>query len=319
MKLHKMAFAIPLLAAGIVARAATFTDHGTAAAVSEARGLTVTTSADGAPLILALPMDRYAGGLRTSILVIDARAGRATQHWHPRKDASNEPPYHLLLASSGKLYVMFGPRFLEFDIASRAFTFTGSAGDAGDAGTAMSMAEAPDGKVYAATYPTAHLLAFGELRRRLHQRRRRLVVGAERPAGDRRRHRHQRPAEQQALHLEQRQDAGDLAAAPGEEVARAMVQVLLDGAAPARQVEGRVPRLPASEGLPLRLLRAHQRRHRRRHGAGRCRCGRSLREPRHRDGPQRLGGHSASTSRTVVKRNSRNSAASRPAQPSRLR
>lgn len=161
MTLQRLTFAVPLLAAGIslLARAApaTFIDHGTAAAVSEARGLTVTPSPDGAPLILALPMDRYSGGLRTSILVVDARTGRATQHWHPRREAANEPPYHLLLASSGRLYVMFGPSFLEFDITGREFTFTGNAGSAG---TAMSMAEAPDGTIYAATYPSAHLLAF---------------------------------------------------------------------------------------------------------------------------------------------------------------
>lgn len=146
------------------AAAGSFTDHGVAARVSESRGMIAAEDARGNRLILALAMDRYAaaaGALRTSLLVIDAATGKTEQFWHPREDSPNGAAYALLKASTGRLYTTFGSEFVEFDVDARQWRFTQTAG------TAMSFAEAPDGRIYFATYPTSTLFSYDPQSRRL--------------------------------------------------------------------------------------------------------------------------------------------------------
>ncbi|MBN2311161.1 MAG: PQQ-like beta-propeller repeat protein [Candidatus Hydrogenedentes bacterium] len=133
-----------------------FTDHGVGAAVSESRGVMAASDADGTPIILAIAMDTYGGGLRASLLVIDAGTGATEQFWYPRQEAPSPPDYCLLTSSRNRLYLMFGDAFLEFDVARREWTFAKDLG----LGTAMALHEAADGTVYAGTYPESHLLAF---------------------------------------------------------------------------------------------------------------------------------------------------------------
>ena len=140
-----------------------FVDHGVAAAVSESRGAIATADAQGNPLILAVPMDTFNGAMRTSLIVIDARTGRTEQYGYPEKGAPSAPNYCLMVSTRGMFYAMFGDVFVEFDINQRKWTFGENAG----LGTAMSLAEGPDGAIYAATYPQSQLLAFDPDARKL--------------------------------------------------------------------------------------------------------------------------------------------------------
>lgn len=132
----------------------TFESLGVAAAVSESRGALATTDSTGRRLVLALAMDRYEGALRTSLLVIDVDSGEAEQFWFPAQNAANGPAYSLLLGASGRLYTTFNSHFVVFDVEARRWHFTRAAGEA------MSLAEAPNGTVYFATYPTSSLYSY---------------------------------------------------------------------------------------------------------------------------------------------------------------
>ena len=129
-----------------------FQDHGIPAPVSESRGTIATADAQGNPMILAMAL----APPRNSLLCIDAQTGKTEQFWYPRKEAHTGASYDLLLASTGMFYVMMDDTFLEFDTKGKAWTF----GQDTNAGTAMSYAEAPDGTIYAATYPNCFLLAY---------------------------------------------------------------------------------------------------------------------------------------------------------------
>jgi len=134
-------------------------DHGIPAPVSEPRGVVTITGEDGRRMIVAFAMDVC----RTSLVLIDADTGASEQFWYPDREARCEPNYCVLHSSKGRIYVMFGGVFLEFDPARRKWTFAEDA----HSGTAMSMTEADDGIIYAGTYPSAHLLAFDPATRRL--------------------------------------------------------------------------------------------------------------------------------------------------------
>jgi hypothetical protein len=141
------------------------TYHGRPAPVSENRGAVGAVDGEGRPLILALAMDRFLGQLRTSLLVIDPEKGGAEQYWHPEKEAITGPPFHLMLASNGHFYTMFGETFLEFDIDRREWRFAAEK----QGGMAMSFAEGLDGTIYAALYPRSTLLAYDPKSRALRE------------------------------------------------------------------------------------------------------------------------------------------------------
>lgn len=125
------------------------------AQVSETRGVVTTTDADGNPIVLAVLQDIYAGVQRSSLLVVDPYTGVAKQHFYQQNGRFKGDVYALILAKTGKLYVMFGDTFLEFDPAVQDWTFAQTVG-----GLAQSFAEGPDGTIYFATYPTSTLHSY---------------------------------------------------------------------------------------------------------------------------------------------------------------
>ena len=79
----------------------------------------------------------------------------------------------------------------------------------------------------------------GKRRGRFDQRAPASGVGRRRAAVDAERQRHQRMAEQAALHLGQRQDAGDRARTLGDQIVRAVAKDVLDDLPPADAVKER--------------------------------------------------------------------------------
>lgn len=132
-----------------------FVDHGVPARLGTRRGLVATCDANGRPLVLICSMDNFKRTLRSSLLVVDVLSGVTEQYWYPKREQPVGEDYALLLARSGMFYTMFGPHFLEFDPTARAWTFSRLG-----PGMAMSFTEAPDGTIYAATYPGSHLVSF---------------------------------------------------------------------------------------------------------------------------------------------------------------
>ncbi|MGI6608903.1 MAG: hypothetical protein ACOX4G_00075 [Limnochordia bacterium] len=139
-----------------------FTDHGAPTRVAERRGVLTAYDADNSPLVVALAQDNYGSGTRTSVLLINTVTGKSEQHWYPNKYTPSGDPFSLLISTTNKLYFTPGNTLVEFDIATRQWTFSASL-----PGTAMSFGEAPDGRVFVATYPTCELLSFDPATRRV--------------------------------------------------------------------------------------------------------------------------------------------------------
>ena len=130
-----------------------FVDHGVAAPVSERRSLNAGRTASGRPLVLAVE----SSGGASSLLAIDAETGRTTQHFYPNEEEARSGIFTRLWASSGKYYLMFGSTFVEFDPATRTWTYEETLKPNS---LAMSFAEAPDGTIFIATYPRSELYRF---------------------------------------------------------------------------------------------------------------------------------------------------------------
>jgi len=128
-----------------------FVEHGVAAPVSRARGVAATFDGNGRPVVLVWLMDHRGC---YEVLVIDATAGETTEHPIPFR--TNDSPFAVLLSTRNRFYSLFGNRFVEFDPATRSYSFVGEADDR----AAMSMAEGSDGIIWAATYPKSHLFSF---------------------------------------------------------------------------------------------------------------------------------------------------------------
>lgn len=128
-----------------------FANHGVAAPVARSRGRAGTVDGDGRAVALSWMMDhRGCYGM----LVVDLEAGRSEVVALPQ--GPGDSPFAVLLSGANRFYSLFGGRFVGFDPASREFTLAEPVGDR----VAMSFAEAPDGTVWAATYPNAHLVAY---------------------------------------------------------------------------------------------------------------------------------------------------------------
>lgn len=155
MRIRTILFLLALLvvAADNTAAQSCFTDYGIAAPVSENRSMNAGLSADGDPLILAIE----SSGGKSSLLVIDGETGEATQHFYPNEAEAQGGVFTRLWASSGKYYLVLGGTFVEFDPEARAWTYEEQLKENS---LAMSFAEAPDGTIYAATYPRAELYRF---------------------------------------------------------------------------------------------------------------------------------------------------------------
>jgi len=132
-----------------------FIDYGSPAALATNRGAIATCDANSHPLILICAMDDFNGRLRTSLIVLDVETGKTDQYWYPNENTPLGEDYAVLLSSKNYFYVMFGNKFLEFDINLRKWTFAGDG-----PGMAMSFTENDEGIIYAATYPGSHLISF---------------------------------------------------------------------------------------------------------------------------------------------------------------
>lgn len=125
-----------------------FTNHGIAAPVERSSGVFPAMGANGEPIILAWT--------RATMQVIDAATGEVEAVTAPMSNPSGDVPFYSVMTADGRLYSHFGSHFMEFDSASRSFTFIGEVSDI----RAMAMFESEDGIIYSASNPNAHLIAF---------------------------------------------------------------------------------------------------------------------------------------------------------------
>lgn len=134
------------------AQAAGFVDHGIPTPVAQTRGVVSTVDQSGQDVILTWLQD-WRGGY--AILMVNAETGASQQFDVPFKPDGDEPSA-IYLSSKNRLYTLFNSQFVEFDVASRRFTFHGKV----NGKTAMSLTEDKDGRIWAATYPNNQLVSF---------------------------------------------------------------------------------------------------------------------------------------------------------------
>ena len=134
------------------AQAAGFVDHGIPTPVAQTRGVVSTVDQSGQDVILTWLQD-WRGGY--AILMVNAETGASQQFDVPFKPDGDEPSA-IYLSSKNRLYTLFNSQFVEFDVASKRFTFHGKV----NGKTAMSLTEDKDGRIWAATYPNNQLASF---------------------------------------------------------------------------------------------------------------------------------------------------------------
>lgn len=134
------------------AQAAGFVDHGIPTPVAQTRGVVSTVDQSGHDVILTWLQD-WRGGY--AILMVNAETGASQQFDVPFKPDGDEPSA-IYLSSKNRLYTLFNSQFVEFDVASKRFTFHGKV----NGKTAMSLTEDKDGRIWAATYPNNQLVSF---------------------------------------------------------------------------------------------------------------------------------------------------------------
>ena len=134
------------------AQAAGFVDHGIPTLVAQTRGVVSTVDQSGQDVILTWLQD-WRGGY--AILMVNAETGASQQFDVPFKPDGDEPSA-IYLSSKNRLYTLFNSQFVEFDVASKRFTFHGKV----NGKTAMSLTEDKDGRIWAATYPNNQLVSF---------------------------------------------------------------------------------------------------------------------------------------------------------------
>lgn len=134
------------------AQAAGFVDHGIPTPVAQTRGVVSTVDQSGQDVILTWLQD-WRGGY--AILMVNAETGASQQFDVPFKPDGDEPSA-IYLSSKNRLYTLFNSQFIEFDVASKRFTFHGKV----NGKTAMSLTEDKDGRIWAATYPNNQLVSF---------------------------------------------------------------------------------------------------------------------------------------------------------------
>ncbi|MFO8079522.1 MAG: hypothetical protein R6V07_04360 [Armatimonadota bacterium] len=127
-----------------------FIDHGVATPISNHRGTVATVDGDGDPVVLSWLMDHRGC---YSLLMVNALTGEYEQFETPQVGDS---PFASVLASNNRYYTHYGSTFMEFDPAAREFTFS----ERTVARVAMSMTEADDGTIWAATYPNSAVCSY---------------------------------------------------------------------------------------------------------------------------------------------------------------
>lgn len=129
-----------------------FSDHGVATPLSQHRGMVATADGAGRDVMLVWLYDHRGG---YALLMVDAETGKSEQFPTPYP-WGGDGPFASLLSSRGKYYTQFGNHFSEFDPGKRAFTFVAKTVPQ----MAMSMTEADDGTIWAASYPNSGLVSF---------------------------------------------------------------------------------------------------------------------------------------------------------------
>ncbi|MDO4636166.1 MAG: hypothetical protein Q4B13_01295 [Lautropia sp.] len=137
-----------------------FVDHGVPTPVAQTRGVVSTVDQNGQDVVLTWLQD-WRGGY--SVLMINAETGASQQFEAPFKPEGDEPSA-LYLSSKNRLYTLFNNNFVEFDVASKRFTYYGKT----EGKTAMSMTEDKNGQIWAATYPNNQLVSFNPSNSSLH-------------------------------------------------------------------------------------------------------------------------------------------------------
>lgn len=134
---------------------------GTPSNVAENRGIiAVNDPATGDPYITAFGLDHANGlGRRCFLLLVDVKTGKSEQIFFTDENTENGEIFYLLRASSGKVYTTTGnaskSTLLEFDVSQKKWTYSTDI-----KGIGMSFTEAPDGKIYYATYPKSLLYEY---------------------------------------------------------------------------------------------------------------------------------------------------------------
>ena len=119
--------------------------------ISNHRGTVATVDGRGHNVVLSWLND-YRGGYE--LLLIDVETGKAEEY--PLPFPPGDHPFASILSSRNKFYTHFNSRFVEFDPATRAFTFCGKTTPR----MAMSMTEDDRGIIWSATYPNSGLVSF---------------------------------------------------------------------------------------------------------------------------------------------------------------
>ncbi len=127
-----------------------FTDHGPFADAVSSRGIVCTVDGEGRDVVLVWLFDHREG---YALAVIDAATGEVEEVPRP---VHRNSPFASLLSSGGRYYTYFAGHFMEFDPASREFSFVRQ----GPWRDAMSMTEDDNGVIWAAIYPDADVVSY---------------------------------------------------------------------------------------------------------------------------------------------------------------
>lgn len=135
-----------------------FIDHGIPAPADESRSAALCLHPDG--------RQRLVIAARGWALVVDPQSGACTQL--PFPEGLVEYPFTSLSSRDGLFYTGAGPLFLVLDPFALTWRFCGRPAE-GEEIAAFSLAEAPDGTIYGASYPHCHLYRFDQATNRFEE------------------------------------------------------------------------------------------------------------------------------------------------------
>mgnify|MGYP005835922189 CR=1 FL=1 len=145
------------LFAGVSAMAQNdFVNHGIAASVAELRGAAALQDANGHNIIILVPLDQSARGF---LLVVDVDSGETQQCLYP-EGVPLAGAFASLLSTNGKFYTGEAGYLLEFDPATREFTFSGKPHAESGHFVGKSIIDGPDGLIWIGTHPRSHLVSY---------------------------------------------------------------------------------------------------------------------------------------------------------------
>jgi hypothetical protein len=129
-----------------------FVHHGVATPFSNHRGTVATVDGTGRNVVLVWLFDHRGG---YALLLIDAETGKSEEFPLPFPPGG-DCPYASILSSGNKFYTHFNNFFVEFDPATRAFTFIHETKPQ----MAMGMTEDDHGVIWSVSYPNSGMVSF---------------------------------------------------------------------------------------------------------------------------------------------------------------